>query len=173
MVLVILAVMWVVVLVPPLLRSRQDSRPSDSVVSFRRQLSTLQRTGPQLRSAGQASPVRAVYPAGAVRPRTARPDARPSGRTTGYGAYGSAPGPAHPVRSLRPSARQRRRNVLFTLATFAGGTLLLAVASGNRTVWYVHIVADVLVLGYVYLLVQMRKLAEQRRTVHPAWSRAA
>ena len=45
LVLVILAVMWVLVLVPPLLRSRTDGRPNHSISSFQRQLRTLQRTG--------------------------------------------------------------------------------------------------------------------------------
>src|SRR4051812_31378768 len=37
--------MWVLVLVPPLLRSRTDGRPNHSISSFQRQLRTLQRTG--------------------------------------------------------------------------------------------------------------------------------
>lgn len=173
MVLVILAVMWVVVLVPPLLRSRQDGRPSDSVVSFRRQLSTLQRTGSQLRPAGRlSSPVRVTSPS--------RGGYAPVGRAAGldprhaYGAM-SAYGVGYAVRNPKASAaRRRRQNILFTLAAVAGGSLLLAVASASRTFWYVHVVADVLLLGYVYLLVQMRKLAEQRdRTLRPVWYSAA
>lgn len=45
LVLVILAVLWAVVLVPPLLRSRSDSRRSDSVGDFRYRLGVLSKTG--------------------------------------------------------------------------------------------------------------------------------
>jgi hypothetical protein len=49
LIVVILAVAWIVVLVPPLLRSRSDGRPSTSIGSFRQQLATLSRTGPDRR----------------------------------------------------------------------------------------------------------------------------
>lgn len=42
----ILGVVWAAVLVPPILRSRREGRPSSSVVSFRAQLSTLERATP-------------------------------------------------------------------------------------------------------------------------------
>jgi len=45
-VLVILAVVWAAVLVPPLVRKKREGRPDNSVVSFRAQLSTLQRATP-------------------------------------------------------------------------------------------------------------------------------
>ena len=44
-VLVILAVLWAVVLVPPLLRSRGEARRSDSVGDFRYRLGVLSKTG--------------------------------------------------------------------------------------------------------------------------------
>lgn len=46
LVLVILAVVWAAVLVPPFLRNRRDGRPDNSVLSFRAQLSTLERATP-------------------------------------------------------------------------------------------------------------------------------
>ena len=45
-VLLILAVVWAAVLLPPFLRNRREGRPADSVLSFRQQLSTLERTAP-------------------------------------------------------------------------------------------------------------------------------
>ncbi|HEY4376885.1 MAG TPA: hypothetical protein VGM93_06990, partial [Acidimicrobiales bacterium] len=45
-VLLILAVVWAAVLLPPFLRNRREGRPADSVLSFRQQLSTLERTTP-------------------------------------------------------------------------------------------------------------------------------
>ena len=46
MVLLILALIWAAVLLPPVLRRRREGRPGDSVLSFRRQLSTLERATP-------------------------------------------------------------------------------------------------------------------------------
>ena len=46
LVLMILAVVWAAVLVPPILRSRREGRTGSSVVSFRAQLSTLERATP-------------------------------------------------------------------------------------------------------------------------------
>ncbi len=46
LVLVILAVVWAAVLVPPVVRNRRDGRPDNSVLSFRAQLSTLERATP-------------------------------------------------------------------------------------------------------------------------------
>ena len=56
-VLIILAAVWTAVLVPPMVRSRRDGRPDNSVVSFRAQLSTLERATPgtSLRSGGGSS----------------------------------------------------------------------------------------------------------------------
>ena len=46
LVVVILAVVWAAVLVPPFVRNRRDGRPDNSVLSFRAQLSTLERATP-------------------------------------------------------------------------------------------------------------------------------
>lgn len=58
--------------------------------------------------------------------------------------------------AARNSARQRRRDVLFLLGGAVVVTLLLAVALGGLAVW-LHLGADALLGGYIYLLVQMRK----------------
>ena len=52
--LVILAVLWAAVLLPGYLRNR-TTRHSDSVVSFRRLVTTLERTGPDGACAGGAA----------------------------------------------------------------------------------------------------------------------
>jgi hypothetical protein len=51
LIVVILAVAWIAVLLPPLLRSRTDDRPATSVGTFRQQLATLSRTEPARRAA--------------------------------------------------------------------------------------------------------------------------
>jgi hypothetical protein len=54
LVLVILAVLWAVVLVPPLLRSRSEARRSDSVGDFNYRLGVLSKTGGHMRTAPRA-----------------------------------------------------------------------------------------------------------------------
>ena len=44
--LIVLAGVWAALLVPPLVRSRRDNRPSGSIHEFRRQLHVLGRTSP-------------------------------------------------------------------------------------------------------------------------------
>ena len=51
-VLVILAVLWAVVLVPPLLRSRTEARRSDSIGDFSYRLGVLSKTGGHASAAG-------------------------------------------------------------------------------------------------------------------------
>ena len=51
LVLCILATAWAVALLPPWFRRRSESRPAASILSFRQQLSTLQRTTPAGRAA--------------------------------------------------------------------------------------------------------------------------
>ncbi len=46
MLLLILAAIWAAVLLPPWLQNRRERRPNDSIVSFRSQMGTLQRTTP-------------------------------------------------------------------------------------------------------------------------------
>lgn len=75
LIVVILAVAWVVVLVPPLLRSRSDGRPSTSIGSFRQQLATLSRTGP---------PRSGVRPAARHQVARARSAVRHPGTVPGY-----------------------------------------------------------------------------------------
>ena len=71
--LVILAVLWAAVLLPGYLRNR-TTRQSDSVMSFRRLVTTLERTGPEprLRLPGQ--------PPAPDRRHQPDPDARPPPR---------------------------------------------------------------------------------------------
>lgn len=137
-VLILLAIVWAIVLVPPLVRNRADLRPGSSVSSFRQDLAVI----------GRASPTSTLRPPSlpSVGPRT--PAARSGAPLSG------TPGG-------RAAARKRRRDVLFTLGGVAGFTFLLALAFGGPMVM-LHVVADLALAGYVYLLVQMRKLAEEQ-----------
>jgi hypothetical protein len=129
LVLVILAVIWAAVLVPPYLQSRSENRPADSISSFRNQLSVLERRATN----GPTGPVRSI---GAHRAATA------------------------PARRARAEARKRQRDILTTLLIAAGVTLLLGLVM--TPVLLLHVLVDALLGGYVYLLLQAKRLREER-----------
>ncbi|MBI2709647.1 MAG: hypothetical protein HYX34_08110 [Actinobacteria bacterium] len=131
--LVILGVAWTAVLLPPYLRRRNET--ADSITSFQTHLSTLRRAGP-----GRMAPMARPFPSTIPRPTVAAPMASPTARA---------------------AARRRRRTVLVTLAGAAAFTLLIAVAFGGR-IWVAQAVLDAILVGYAYLLVQLRKAAAER-----------
>jgi hypothetical protein len=131
-VLVVLAVVWAVVLIPPWLRNRAEGRPGDSIGAFHRQLSTLERTGPD----GTPRPARV--------PRVTA--ARYAGR------------PATP----RTRAQKRRRDVMLVLGVVMLATLALSFVPGLGVLLVLHVIADILFVVYVALLVRFRGLAAER-----------
>lgn len=146
-VLILLAVVWAIVLVPPFVRNRAELRPGSSVSSFRQDLAVIGRTQPGSthRAVGHSLQPISSNPAGAAAPM-------------------GAPAPAAPIPGTptgKAAARKRRRDVLFALAATAGFTLLLALAFGGAMV-LLHVAVDAALAAYVYLLVQMRKSAEER-----------
>jgi hypothetical protein len=145
LIVVILAVMWIAVLVPPLLRSRTDGRPSSSIAGFRRQLSTLQSSAPS-RSYG-ARPATAYRPtAAALRPARAN--------------------------QQRLAIKRRRQNILVGLAAMFALSGAIGFAKGIPLAKTVCLASALLLAGYVYLLVQIRKNA-QARTLRYEWSSRA
>jgi Ca2+/Na+ antiporter len=154
LVLFILAVIWAAVLLPPYLQNRSESRPADSISSFQRQLSVLERR------AGTAAPSVRRVEGGS--PRASR-------------AVGITPGSSlAPVRMSRSMARKRRRDVLFTLAAAATLTFPLAVIMGGP-VWALQVLCDLMLAGYVVLLVQVQqRVVERDSKVHylPAQGRS-
>ena len=143
LVLFILAVIWAAVLLPPYLQNRSQSRPADSISSFQRQLSVLERR------AGTAAPT-SVDPAGS------------SFRAARAAGIARSTSPA-PMRLTRAAAKRRRRDVLFTLAAAALLTFPLAVMMGGP-VWGLQILCDLLLAGYVLLLIQSQQRAAEHET---------
>ncbi|MGK2948848.1 MAG: hypothetical protein ACSLFP_09760 [Acidimicrobiales bacterium] len=145
LVLAILGLIWGFVLIPPYLQNRRESRPGDSIASFRQQLHTLERTTPGARSdlarldVGRYEAPR-YTPRGTVAQLAARP-----GR--------AAPSQAA-VR--RAEARRRRRDVFLTLLGAVAVTFLLALALGG-SVWLLHLAVDVAFLAYVGLLISIQQ----------------
>ncbi len=150
LVLFILALIWAAVLLPPWLQNRSESRPADSITSFRNQLSVLERR------AGSPATV------GGVRPVVA---GAPVGRASARGGVGRELG-REMVNSTRAAARRadtrrRRRDVLFTLMAAAGLSLVLGVVLGGP-VLLLHLLVDALLVTYVAMLVRIQRLAAER-----------
>lgn len=142
MVLVLLALIWAAVLVPPMMRARSDLRPADSIGHFRHQLSVLRRAAPP-----------AVAAANPRIPRYAPPSAPPTYQM----ARGYSRDSARRARTLK-----RRRDVLFTLVVAMGLTLVLGLLPPFRALLGLHVLCDVVFAGYVALLVRARNHAAER-----------
>ena len=147
MVLVVLAGIWAAVLVPPMLRSRAEARPADSIGNFRRQLRVLQRTGPSVAAMGDPS-----RPLPTRRPPMAPP-----------GAVGAPLVPRTAMSARRARTLRRRRDVLAVLLASMTGTLFLgAVFPSLRSLLLLHLLLDVALVAYVAMLVRARNAAAER-----------
>lgn len=151
MVLALLAVIWVAVLAPPLLRRGAESRRSDSVRDFRRHLGVLQRAAPGM-----------IAPA-----HTRRGGSHYAPALHGYAfAPPRAPGrsgPARPRVNLgRSRTLRRRRNVLGVLAGATVLLLVLGVIPSLHVMLAGAAVFAVLLMAYVAMLVRIRNLAAER-----------
>lgn len=138
MVILILAVVWAVFLIPQALRARAESSPADSIGAFRRQLSVLERTGP--------APTRSVarFPASPAVPNpyaVARPSAAVLNRS---------------------QARKRRRDILCGLLAAMGGSFVLGLIPPLRVMLSLHVLLDLLFIGYIALLIRARNAAMER-----------
>ncbi len=138
-VLFILAVLWAVVLVPPLLRSRSQ-RSADSIVDFNYKLDVLGQTNGHLdienvsaANQGPVIPDRMLVPA------------------------------------IRASATQRaarrRRDVVRALTASITVTLLLAAATDAPAAWALQILVDVMALAYLGLWAWLRVQGQRGETV--------
>ena len=165
LVVLILALLWIAVLAPPLLRGRAEGRPSASVSSFRRQLSSLQRTAP-------LSGVRINQPRSAVRVGLGTYPLH-HGRGQHSPVMGSSFSRAQrQVVARRASQRRRRQNVLAGLVGLALFTAAVGFGLQVRAAMFAHLVIDLMLLGYLYLLIQIRR-AEDERAMRQLWRNAA
>lgn len=136
MVLIVLAAVWAAVLLPPVLRSRSQHRPSGSISEFRRQLHVL----------GRTSPAAALGDARIVPIR-----------------QGLHVAPAGPLRLSRSRAAvKRRRDIFVGLLVAMAGSLVLGALPPLRVLWMVHVVVDVAFAAYVGTLIYLRNAAAER-----------
>ena len=150
MVLVVLAIVWAAVLLPPVLRARAEGRPGDSIGSFRHQLHVLKRTAPTA-----VAPANSLTAAAARRQPQVTPT-RPAQAPSARPARTYTPDSARRARTLR-----RRRDVLLALMAAMGVTFLLGFL-GISVMWSLHVLFDVAFAGYVVMLVRIRNAAAER-----------
>jgi hypothetical protein len=158
LVLLVLAVIWAAVLIPPALRARAEGRPGDSISAFHRQLAVLRRTGPLSRGSGMVSKGSVPLPrsTSVVMGGNVRAMNRPSRNRRPVAATRPTPSVA------RARTLQRRRAVLAALVCGALGTLVLGAIPFLRALWGLHLIVDVLLVAYVGLLIHQRNLAAER-----------
>ena len=185
MVLLVLAGIWAVVLIPPAIRARAEGRPGDSISAFRRQLTVLRRTGPQVvRPTGSDHRYRS-HTASASSLSVHGPLRSNRGATAVVAARPQVAGPSGTAASAaRSRTMRRRRDVLSALVVAVVSTLVLGLVPALRVLWAANVVADVLLGAYVALLVHQRNVAAERdmkvrylprraHTLDPALLRAA
>jgi hypothetical protein len=150
-ILLVLAALWAVVLLPPLLRAR-TGRSSNSIVDFHHRLGTLSRTGgfgrrDARRSGGVAMspPMTPVMPAMHAMPPM-------PGRTVS-GGYRL---------NTRQQAAKRRRDITLGLAAAAVVTLAFAVLAHRDAFWYLQLFVDLLLVSYLGLVAYFRSMQVDR-----------
>lgn len=183
-----LAVLWAIVLAPDILRRVNTRRSADSITTFSRHLSMLERTNPG--RYGDRGAARTGFGAPAPR-RTAAP-----GRTYGPQHMGTVvefsprqarqQAPVRPARpaaprsaarpTARPTAAQRRQEIIVGLGAAALISLLAMIAFGG-VMLFVHLAIDVLLIAYLALALQVSRTERsaarvsylpQQRTADPA-----
>jgi hypothetical protein len=173
----VLAIAWIVVLVPPVLRARNDSRSrGDSIGDFQNRLGVLARShsrrgGRNLRVAGSAKQGRAAQgPRAALAPMpgVSSPFAtrRIAPRVTRTPA--ALTGPVEPMRT-RASERsaRRRREVVTVLFTSTMLSAAVASAIGGGALWGLQILCDLLLVGYFGGMLWFKSNGiDRKRTVH-------
>jgi uncharacterized membrane protein YciS (DUF1049 family) len=131
-------------------RARSEGTLGDSIGSFRRHLSVLERAAPLT-----VSPANRLRIPGSM---SSIPPYRSA--TAGNGRVAMAG--QQKTRQQRRQAQKRRRDVLLALVVAMGGSALLAMIPGLSIMWMVNLVIDVLFGGYLALLVRMRNVAAER-----------
>ncbi len=162
MVLVVLAIVWAVLLVG-WFKTRTSNPFQDSVVSFKRNLSVLERSSPM-----RIAPANRLRVAS--RPVNGASQGMRRNSSQGYPRVGRSPGVVTPSASSganalfmqRRAAQRRRRDVLLSLIAGAAGSFLLALVPGMSVVWVVQVAFDLITAGYIALLVQIRNLTGER-----------
>jgi hypothetical protein len=150
-VLLVLAVLWAVVLLPPLLRSRMTStRTVDSIGDFNHKLGVLGRTNTSAPTASPmlAPPVVRTAPSPSARRNARAPMTRPAG------SFVPADAPQR--------AAKRRGDVLRVLVIATALTMALAYFTGSSLLWGVQLLTDIALVAFLGLWAWMRSVQAER-----------
>jgi hypothetical protein len=150
----VLGALWAAVLLPPILRSRSESgAPSGGIGDFVDRLRSGLGAG-RGRDAGLPALTPIMGPIGG--PNGAPMGGQPLG-VPGLPQQGPST-PMGPVRvpGTMSQAQRRRRDVLIGLIAGAGLTGLMALFAGSMMFWVLNLLADALLGGYVYMLLQLK-----------------
>ncbi|MEY2762844.1 MAG: hypothetical protein RLZZ16_1048 [Actinomycetota bacterium] len=159
LILIIVGAAWMAVLLPPLVRAKLNGSPANSVTQFRRQLNSLENAGGMPRNL-----VRPLAPTGQRRVQQTR-------MPRGGGLTGALVRPegtrAHRApmyRSAVEMQRQRRQNIVVGLFGIVVVSLFLAATTGGNAFFlYTFTVSLLVLIGYCYVLVQMRVKRDNER----------
>ena len=142
--------LWGAFFLWPILSGRSSGRRVDSIGDFTYRLGVIGKTGGHRRRREAPAAIPVAMP-------PSIPPARPLGKAGSPGAARVA-GPGAMSRSQR-----RRRDVLLILGVGVLSSLLLAIVAGNPLFYLVQAMTDVLLVGYLVLLVRMKQVATERR----------
>jgi hypothetical protein len=168
LILIIVGAAWLAVLLPPMVRAKLHGSPSNSVSNFRRQLNSLESSGGRSQQGQLRNMARPLAPSQQYRnaaARTSRPQQGALSNLTG--ALIRPEGVRHhrAPAMLTPQAmvRQRRQNLVVGLAVVVGISLFLAFTTGSTAIVYLFTVSLLALVGYCYVLVQLRIKRENER----------
>jgi type II secretory pathway component PulM len=192
---VIIAVAWVVILVPGFLRRRSASDATDSITHFHQQLRVLEHSAPtpivapayrlrvegdsgaESQSAGDPPTLTVVGARDLPRPALAflaedppvmpvipaSPAGAPSDQPGSLARAASWPDFGHrSVSTSRRVTRQRRRDTLGVLILVFLVSFMIGFVPGASVAWAATGIVGVALVGYVVLLVHLRRRAEER-----------
>jgi Flp pilus assembly protein TadB len=168
LILIIVGAAWLAVLLPPMVRAKLHGSPSNSVSNFRRQLNSLESSGGRSQQGQLRNMARPLAPSQQYRSaaqRTSRPQQGALSNITG--ALIRPEGIRHhrAPAMLTPQAmvRQRRQNLVVGLAVATAISLVLAFTTGSSAFVYLFTVSLLALVGYCYVLVQLRIKRENER----------
>jgi hypothetical protein len=168
LILIIVGAAWLAVLLPPMVRAKLHGSPSNSVSNFRRQLNSLETSGGRSQQGQLRNMARPLAPSQQYRgaaARTSRPQQGALSNITG--ALIRPEGIRHhrAPAMLTPQAmvRQRRQNLVVGLAVATAISLFLAFTTGSSAFVYLFTVSLLALVGYCYVLVQLRIKRENER----------
>ena len=156
-----LAALWVAVLLPDFLRRRTTRRSGDSISSFSRHLSVLERshvrttstTSNVVRLAARQTPMRPTVPS------VGRSLSQPARRPVHAAPAGPAPTPA------RSSWAQRRRQDVIVSLLAASLLTFLATVTFSGLFLYLHLLVDLALVAYVAAVLSLTRRQAARSRV--------